>query len=429
VLCPGVLVTLICSLLPESGSAQEPPRRPNVLLVVTDDQRADTIAALGNMQVHTPNLDRLARSGFVFRNAYCLGSNSQAVCLPSRNMLLSGRAYTRWEGHTYAPADQPNLPVALKQAGYETWHMGKAGNVAREIHQRFDSSQYLDDEACRTSGEQGKVCVDSAIAFLRSRAATAAPFFVCLELEGPHDPRVAAQHYLNQYRANELLLPDNFLPVHPFDNGELSVRDELLEATPRTPAAIRRHLHEYYACITCIDGHLGRLFQTLQELDEYERTVIVFVSDNGLAIGSHGLMGKQSLYEHSMKLPLIVAGPGVPVGSSDALVYLLDIFPTVCDLVGAPPPPAADGRSLAGIIAGRTSRVRDVLGLAYRDVQRAVRDERWKLIVYPQIHRQQLFDLQQDPDELSDLSNDPAHRERQEQLLESLRHWQAEFGL
>ncbi|MCU0961741.1 MAG: sulfatase-like hydrolase/transferase [Pirellulaceae bacterium] len=426
---PAVLVMLIGSLLPIPGAAQESPRRPNVLLVVTDDQRADTIAALGNPHIHTPHLDQLARSGFVFRNAYCLGSNSPAVCLPSRNMLLSGRAYPRWEGRACASGDQPNLPVALKQAGYETWHIGKAGNVAREIHQRFDATRYLDDKACRTSGEHGKVAVDAAIAFLHARAATASPFFICLELEGPHDPRVAAPQYMNQYQVAALPLPANFLPVHPFDNGELSVRDELLEVTPRTPAAIRRHLHEYYACITCIDGHLGRLFQALQQLGEYERTVIVFTSDNGLAIGSHGLMGKQSLYEHSMKVPLIVAGPGIAPGSSEALVYLLDVFPTLCELAGTPPPPAVDGRSLAGIIAGRTSRVRDVLGLAYRDVQRAVRDERWKLIVYPQIDKQQLFDLQHDPDELHDLSGDPAHRQRVAQLAEMLRHWQAEFGL
>jgi len=125
----------------------------------------------------------------------------------------------------------------------------------------------------------------------------------------------------------------------------MTVRDEQLEKWPRTPEAIRRHLHEYYACITSIDGHIGRLLQTLQEQGEYERTIIIFSSDNGLAIGSHGLMGKQNLYEDGMKVPLIMCGPGIAAGQSDALVYLLDIYPTVCELVGAPAPQGSTARA------------------------------------------------------------------------------------
>jgi len=420
----GVIVLLMCGLV----AAQEPPRQPNVLLLLTDDQRADTIAALGNPVVKTPNLDQLARSGLVFRNAYCFGSNSPAVCLPSRNMLLSGRYYSRWAGRDFAPADQSNLPDALKRAGYETWHEGKRGNTAREIHTRFDHSSYIVEDECRTSGEHGKQCVDDAIEFLRSRSADR-PFFIHLELEGPHDPRVAAQHYLDQYKRDQIPLPVNFLPEHPFDNGELKIRDEQLEQWPRTPDAIRRHLHEYYACITSIDGHIGRLLTVLRELGEYERTIIIFSSDNGLALGSHGLMGKQNLYEAGMKVPLILSGPRIASGSSDALVYLLDIFPTVCDLIGAPVPPALDGRSLMPVIAGKSPGVRDTLFLAYRDVQRAVRDERWKLIVYPQIQRMQLFDLLADPGETSDLSSDPAQRERLSRMQELLHRWSQDSGI
>src|SRR5207249_234741 len=143
---------------------------------------------------------------------------------------------------------------------------------------------------------------------------------------------------------------------------------------------------------------------------------IIFSSDHGLAIGSHGLMGKQNLYEHSMKAPLVFSGPGIRPGRSDALVYLLDIYPTVCELVGAPVPDGLDGRSLAPVIAGRTPDVRDSLFLAYRDLQRAVRDERWKLIRYPQINLSQLFDLREDPDERHDLAGDPAQQARIEQM-------------
>jgi len=216
-----------CACVHRALQASEPIRRPNVLFLLTDDQRADTIAALGNPVIKTPTLDRLARSGFVFNNAYCLGSNSPAVCLPSRNMLLSGRYYFRWEGHQFASADQPNFPVSMSRAGYETWHEGKLGNTAREIQQRFDHSVYLEDDTARTSGEHGKQCVDDAISFLKSRAMDK-PFCMYLAFEGPHDPRVAAPHYLAQYDRAKIPLPANFLPVHPFDNGEMTIRDEQL---------------------------------------------------------------------------------------------------------------------------------------------------------------------------------------------------------
>jgi arylsulfatase A-like enzyme len=400
---------------------------PNILLLVTDDQRFDTIGALGNPVIKTPNLDRLAREGLAFRNAYCLGSNSPAVCLPSRNMLMSGRYYFRWEGKAYASPDQANLPDTMRGLGYETWHEGKRGNTAREIEARFEHHQYLEDERERNSGEHGKRCVDDAIAFLESRKDTR-PFCMYLAFEGPHDPRVAAPHYLQLYARDRLPLPANYLPEHPFDNGEMKIRDEALEAWPRTPDAIRRHLHEYYACITSIDGHIGRLLQALEQLGELDNTLIVFTSDNGLAIGSHGLMGKQNLYEDGMKVPLLFRGPGIPQGQSQALVYLLDVFPTLCELAGTQVAAEVDGQSLVPVIRGQTPTVRDTLFLSYRDVQRAVRDERWKLIVYPKVKVRQLFDLQSDPYEVRDVGNQPEHAERVRTMLGELRRWQSVVG-
>jgi arylsulfatase A-like enzyme len=417
----GFVLILAASLVAEERVT------PNILLLVTDDQRFDTIGALGNPHIKTPHLDRLAREGFAFRNAYCMGSNSAAVCLPSRNMLMSGRYYFRWEGKSYASPDQANLPDTMRSLGYETWHEGKLGNTAREIEPRFEHHQYLEDERERNSGEHGKRCADDAIAFMKSRQA-ARPFCMYLAFEGPHDPRVAAPHYLQLYERERLPLPENYLPQHPFDNGELKIRDEALEAWPRTPEAIRRHLHEYYACISSIDGHIGRLLQTLQEQGELEKTLIVFTSDNGLAIGSHGLMGKQNLYDDGMKVPLLFHGPGIPQGESNALVYLLDIYPTLCELAGTPIPAEVDGKSLAPITRGQSQSVRDTLFLSYRDVQRAVRDERWKLIVYPKVNVLQLFDLQEDPYEVHDVANQAAHAERVQSMLAELRRWQSVVG-
>ena len=425
-----VLALLVSSPLLLPGVAAAAERRPNVLFLFTDDQRADTIGALGNPAIKTPNLDKLARRGFAFDNAYCMGGNVGAVCLPSRNMLLSGRAYFRWQDQGtrgMALPDRPNFPDAMKAAGYETFHEGKRGNTALKIQERFDHNRYLQDEKARTSGEHGKQECDDAIAFLKGRKADK-PFFMYLAFAGPHDPRVAAGHYLSQYDRSKIPLPRNYRPVHPFDNGWMDGRDEQLEAWPRTEEAVRRHLHEYYACITSIDGHVGRLMAALDELKLADDTIVVFSADNGLAIGSHGLFGKQNVYEVGMKVPLVVAGPGVPHGRSDALVYLYDIFPSVCEMIGSAVPQGLDGVSFAPVVRGQKPRTRDSLFLAYETYQRAVRDERWKLIRYPQVDKTQLFDLKADPDEVNDLSADPAHRGQIDRLLAVMADWQKQLG-
>jgi arylsulfatase A-like enzyme len=403
-----------------------PTKRPHVIFLFADDQRADTIAALGNPHIKTPNLDQLAKRGLVFRNAYCLGANQPAVCTPSRNMLLSGRTFFRWQGNQ-APPDRPNFPTVMKAAGYETYHHGKRGNTSPAIQALFDHDKYVNDNEDRTSGEPGQTIVDEAIAFLKVRKSDQ-PVFMYLAFSNPHDPRVAADKYLAMYEREKIPLPKNFLPLHPFNNGEQFVRDELLAGFPRTEDEVRRHLHEYYATITALDHHIGRLLAAVKELGMADNTIFVYSGDHGLAIGSHGLFGKQNLYEEGMKPPLLFAGPGIPKGESQALVYLHDIFPTVVDLVGAEVPKELDGKSLKGVIENRVTGVRPTLFLAYRDVQRAVRDSRYKLIRYPQVNVTQLFDLQDDPYELTNLADQPQQVERIKSLTAELDRWQKELG-
>ncbi len=404
--------------------------RPNVLLFLTDDQRPDCIGALRNPAIKTPAMDSLVRRGMVFRNCYCFGSNSGAVCLPSRNMLMTGRSYFRWEGQQYAPAEMPNFPATLEQAGYLTYHHGKKGNSAVPIQARFNVNKYLAEEKDRENGEPGLTLVNEAIEFLRERQAANdhKPFFMYLAPANPHDPRIAAPKYLDLYPLDQIPLPANYLPIHPFDNGEMTVRDEKLAPWPRTRDEIRRHLRDYYATITGLDYHFARLLKALDDFGMRENTIVIFSSDNGLAIGSHGLMGKQSLYEHSAKVPLVMAGPGIPQGSTDALVYLMDLFPTVCDLARTPVPKGLDGKSLKPVIAGQAKGVRDTLLYCYKDVQRAIRDARWKLIRYPKIDKTQLFDLQIDPDETRDLANDSSHGERVSRMMSDLADLQKLYG-
>lgn len=426
-------------LLAFSAAAPAAGKKPNVIFLFADDMRADSVAALDNPVARTPNLDSLVARGFALTNAYCFGGNSPAVCTPSRNMMLSGNAYFRWKDFTppgkakapkglLAPGDGPNFPLSMKAADYLTYHHGKRGNTATLIQAKFEVNQYLkNDDAERRSGEAGKEIVDAAIAFLKADT-DPRPVFMYLAFANPHDPRVAAKKYLDQYDEDKIPLPKNFLPVHPFDNGELVVRDEQLLPWPRTPADLRRTLHEYYATVTGLDFHIGRLVQAIEDAGQLDNTLFVFSADQGIAVGSHGLLGKQSLYEHSMKSPLVFAGPGIPKGRSDALVYLFDIYPTVCDLVGANVPEGIDGKSFRPVIEGKTVAARPELVLAYRDKMRAIRDARWKLIRYPGVNVTQLFDLQSDPDETKTLAADPGQQDRIASLLGRLVKLQKQYG-
>jgi arylsulfatase A-like enzyme len=405
------------------GAAQE-PRKPNVLFLFTDDQRADSIRALGNPVVQTPNLDALVESGFVFRNAYCMGGDVPAVCTPSRYMLLSGLSLFH---RNRAAPERPSFPRSMKEAGYFTYHHGKKGNTCLPLQKLFDVDTYVsNDQKERENGRPGKEIADAAVDFIAKDRGNK-PFFMYLAFGNPHDPRVVNPEDRAWYEDAKIPLPRNYLPVHPFDWGEMTGRDEQLAAWPRTPEEIRRHLGDYYGVITHLDREIGRIVRALKDAGKYENTIIVFSSDHGLALGSHGLMGKQNVYEDGLKPPLLFCGPGIPKGSSGAFAYLYDVFPTVCDLAGVPVPDGIDGKSLASVIRGRTERVRDAVFLAYRNNQRSARVGDWKLIRYPVINRSQLFNLKEDPDETKDLAADPAFAEKVKEMTAALERLQREY--
>ena len=212
------------------------------------------------------------------------------------------------------------------------------------------------------------------------------------------------------------------MPLHPFDNGEMTVRDEKLAPWPRTPDDTKQQLADYYACITGLDHHVGRLFDQLKKDGQWKNTIIIFTGDNGLSMGEHGLFGKQNLYEFGgMHVPCVIAGPGIPHGKSDAFVYLMDLFPTFAEFAGATLPKDIDGRSLVPVIKGTQPKVRDLLYTGYRNCQRSVRDQQWKVIRYPLVNKTQLFDLKSDPYELCNLADEPEHAKKLAEMMELLR--------
>lgn len=441
----------------EAAAQQRDGERPlNVVFLVSDDQRADTIGALGNAQIRTPNLDRLARDGMAFTNAFCQGSTIPAVCAPSRAMYLTGRSLYRATAPGQDPQKalpaHPTWPETFRQAGYATcgigkWHnppaayarsfstggpvfFGGMGDQFRVPVQSFaPDGKY--DRARQRIGEKhsSELFADAAVEFLRSDEAKVKPFMLYVAFTAPHDPRDAPKEYRDLYDPATLSLPANFLPEHPFDNGELKVRDEMLLPWPRTPEAIREELADYYAMITHLDAQIGRILKELKASGQAENTLILFTSDHGLALGSHGLLGKQNLYDHSMRAPLLLTGPGIPKGQrSAAQCYLFDLFPTACALAGLPAPAGIDGKNLTPLFTEPARELRDHLFSAYKDVQRCVRTPEWKLIHYPKLGREQLFHVAKDSDELRDLSADPAYADTLAELRVKLAAAQQEHS-
>jgi len=274
---------------------------------------------------------------------------------------------------------------------------------------------------------------DATIDFLHHRHAQDAPFFAYCSFMAPHDPRTMPDKYLRMYPSDEVELPDNFLPEHPFDNGELMIRDEVLARHPRGEDETRQHLAAYYAMITHLDHEVGRVVSAIDEAGLRQDTLIVFAGDNWLAVGQHGLFGKQSVYDHSVHVPLIFAGPDIPEGQQrDALAGLIDIFPTLCDLVDVDIPESVEGCSLVPSLDDEEESIREHFFYAYRHLMRAVRDKAGLKLIETATGEQrhtQLFDLAEDPLEMTDLSEPPEMAEGLSALRDALRAgWCDEVG-
>jgi len=415
----SAVTALLLAPLASLHAAETKTAKPNILHIHADDHRPDGLRALGNPLLQTPNLDSLVERGMTFTHCYTMGSMQGAVCTPSRTMMLTGRSWLRIPK---APGALPNaadpatfLPRVMAAAGYQTWHMGKKGNGFPAGLQEFETS-IIDDAKGATPQDDRAHCsqrlADTAIKFLQARTAekNARPFYIYLAPPVPHDPRSAEPQFHALYDPANIPLSPAFLPQHPWDNGEMTVRDEKLAPWPRTPEDTKQQNADYYSCVTGLDHHVGRIFAALKAGGQWDNTIIIFSGDNGLSLGEHGLFGKQNLYEFGgMHVPLVIAGPGIPKGKSEALVYLMDLFPTFAEFAGAKLPEGIEGKSLCPIIEGKSSKVRDLLYTAYRDCQRAIRDDRWKLIRYPLVDRTQLFDLSTDPHELNNLTDKPEH--------------------
>ncbi|MCX6888131.1 MAG: sulfatase-like hydrolase/transferase [Verrucomicrobia bacterium] len=428
-LCFALLVTVV------SLTAAQPP---NVVFIFADDQRADTIAALGNPVIKTPNLDRLVKRGVAFTRAYMQGGNQGATCVPSRAMLLSGRSLAQIDEKLLKYQTWPN---AFGAAGYATFATGKWHNGPPSISKSFQQAKALfvggmaNPLKAPTSDmlPTGKLtaakvspkhlceeATDETLAFLKSQDGKK-PFFSYLAFDGPHDPHIVPEGFPIDYAPASIPLPPNFLPQHPFDNGEMVIRDEQLMKWPRPAADVKTMLAEYYRYVSFLDVQVGRVLDAVDASPFAANTIIVYAADSGVARGSHGLIGKQNLYEHSVRVPLIIAGPGIVADKrSEAMCYLFDVMPTLGKLCGIPAPKDSQGADFSAVLKDPSQPARPFLMFGYKSFQKALNDGRWKLIRYPHVDRTQLFDLQTDPYETKDLAALPEHAERIKEMLAKL---------
>lgn len=480
-------LSVLCMIWTPGTSFGSETTRINVVVIYTDDHRFSGIHALGDMPVYTPHMDQLVREGVTFTEAYLMGSFLGATCIPSRAMLLTGRNLFNLQGAGHViPEDHVTLGEIFQQSGYHTriigkWHqdnasllrsfdfgsriMGRGAYLVDHFRMPYwdwdESAQYRNLDAyllmydehgkevkrpLLESDQQGpvgseingphtsEVFASSAVNFIHTYQ-NEDPYLLYLAFHAPHDPRQAPEKFKALYPRDSIELTPSYAPQHPFDNGHLALRDEALAPWPRTRKVAAKELSDYYAIISHLDAQIGRVIAALKAKGQYDNTLIVLAGDSGLAVGNHGLMGKQNLYaEDGIHVPLVFSGGVVKEESGkriSTLCYIHDILPTICDFARIRTPASATGNSLYPIVRGKAAGNRDFTYHAYRQHQRAYRKGQFKLIEYvkaPDTDRDkiqflsgsrvtQLFDLANDPWETHNLADLPGYA----QLVDSMR--------
>ncbi|CAM4203372.1 sulfatase-like hydrolase/transferase [Zobellia nedashkovskayae] len=447
--------------------------KPNILFLFTDDQRYTSVGSLGIEEVLTPALDALMEQGTSFTNSYILGAPHGAVCSPSRAMLMTGRHYFNLEPNVYAQfsvadslkgvSKHLTFPEYFKANGYHTFATGKQHNGVQWVEKGFDEgkslylggmTKHFGTKVKDFNKERGwskpyinkekfssELFADAAIDFLENDKSDS-PFLMYVAFTAPHDPRTAPKEYHAMYLEEEAKVPENFMEGHPFPIADMKIRDEKLAAFPRTKKEVKKHISDYHAMITATDTQIERVLEALKASGNADNTIIVFSGDNGLAVGQHGLLGKQSVYEHSIKVPLIFVGPGIPKNQKrEAFAYLHDVFPTLCGLVDIDIPESIQTENLSSILSGEKKQVRPSMLYAYnawpgdkkptqRGAHRAVRKGDYKLIVSSKDGKvtYQLFNIKNDPWEMENLISYLEFKNKKSDLLIELKSLMKKTG-
>jgi len=463
--------------------------KPNIVFIFADDMTYTAINALGNNEIQTPNLNRLVANGTTFTHTYNMGGWNGAICAASRAMIISGRSV--WDANAFRQRwiRGKNMDMTwgklMEGAGYETYMTGKwhvdapADSVFQNvvhvrpgmprdawshqgtipiINQMIQNG--TSEEQIRAVGynrplsendtiwsptdkkyggfwQGGKhwseVLKDDALGFIDKAKVSEKPFFMYLAFNAPHDPRQAPQEYLDKYPLENISVPKSFLPLYPFKDGMGNgpdLRDEALAPFPRTEYAVKKHKQEYYALITHLDDQIGKILDALEASGKMDNTYIIFTADHGLAVGRHGLLGKQSQFDHSIRPPFMITGPTIPKGKKvDEDIYLQDAMATSLELAGIEKPDYVFFNSVLDLVDGSRAKSHyDAIYNGYIDYQRMIRKDGFKLIVYPKLEKILLFDMEKDKEEMNDLAEMPEYQKKVDALFLALLELQTEMN-
>jgi arylsulfatase A-like enzyme len=436
---------LIAALgLPVAAEADQKQKRPNILFIIVDDQSPFDFKFYNQKsQLDAPVIENLAAEGMIIDGAYQMGAWVGGVCTASRHMIMSGRTVWHIPDRKFRkPPANPNalnpklvppnlaentLAAVFNRAGYKTMRTCKRGNSYDAANKKFT----VIHDATKRGGtaETGSSWHgDRVLEYLSEREMDKVedPFLIYFGFSHPHDVRDGTPDLLKKYGAvnhrdrntpppanpKQPNLPINYLPKHPFHDGHPDLRDEVKVSgvwERRDEQTIRNEIGRQFACSEYIDRQIGRVLAKLKAMGELDNTYIVYTADHGMAIGRHGLQGKQNLYEHTWRVPLVVKGPGIKPGSrARGNIYLLDILATLCSLAGIKPPVTNEGISLEPVLMGRAQTIRETLFGVYsggtKPGMRSVRRGDWKLIKYDvmegTVRETQLFNLKKNPHEL-----------------------------
>ena len=450
------LKAILLSFLACSVGMSADQKKPNIVFIFADDLSYETLGYVGKTEAKTPYLDKLAARSADFSNAYNMGAWGGAVCVASRAMLNSG-VYVN--SAQKAINEKPHWSELMKGAGYTTYMTGKwhvPGNPRFDVvkdkrggmprgsgyNRPVDMDDYLNgwkpwDKAHGGFWQGGKhwseVITDNSLEFFEQAKKDDNPFFMYLAFNATHDPRQAPKEYIDMYPLDSISVPKNYLAEYPFmeeigcDKG---LRDERLAPFPRTQFAVKVHRQEYFAILTHMDKQIGLILEGLEKAGLDENTYIIFTADHGLGVGHHGLLGKQNMYDHSMRVPFLIAGPGIEAGKKVSQpIYLQDAMATSLEIAEVKKPEYIEFQSLLPILEGKEqTNVRSVYG-KYMDLQRMIVQDDWKLIMYPYAKQKvRLFNMKKDPEEMNDLSQNPEYTEKIQTLKSAFIKLQKEIN-
>ena len=446
--------------------------RPNVLFILCDDIRPAALGCYGSPHVQTPNIDRLAKEGVLFKNTFCTTS----LCSPSRASSLTGlyaHSHGVRDNFTELPSRLPHWPARLRASGYETaylgkWHMGEDNDAPRPGFDYFAThkgqGKYFDTE-WNLNGAGGKlikgyyttVVTDMALDWLK-RDHAGKPWALCLGHKAPHSFYTPEEKYAHAfdavrvpYPATSFMLDDKpawmkerLNTWHGIYGPLFEWRKKFPDARPEAVKDFENMVHGYWGTILSVDDSVGRLVKHLADTQQLDNTIIVFMGDNGLLEGGHGMVDKRTMHEASIRIPLIVHYPalnGAPNSSSARTAKVItqqtlteDIAPSLLDFCGAPPLKDIHGKSFKKLAQSGDSSWRKSWFYEYNYEKqfpytpnvRGVRTDDWKYIHYPHgdgkpdRHLAELYDLRNDPEERRNLITDPKHASKVKELQAAL---------